>query len=185
LFSATNNKMKGPIIHKTPHRYGKGFTLVEVMMVLVILGIAATIVVPMVSDTSDMKATSAARQITSTLLYAQTASISSQQQYQVVFDTTNNSYEVQDSAGNVILDPVVGSPYQIQYPNDRRTDDVLLETANFDGTNTIWFDRLGAPYGGAISDSPPPLSSGQVTVRVKDKSITINVEPVTGRITIQ
>ncbi len=163
----------------------RGFTLVEVLMVLLILGIAATIVIPMINDTSDLQVTSAARQIASTLLYAQTASISSQQQYQVVFDTGANSYEVQDSLGNVIVDPVAGSPYQIAYPNDRRTQNVSIDTANFDGSNTVWFDRLGAPYGGTISASPPPLSTGQVEVRVKDKTMTITVEPVTGRITIQ
>ncbi len=166
-------------------RYRGGFTLIEVLMVLAILGIAVTIVIPMINDTSGMKVTSAARQIASTLMYAQTASISTQEQYQGVFDTSNNSYEVQDSAGNVITDPVVGSPYHIEFPNDRRTRNVSLETANFDGNNTVWFDRLGAPYGGAISDSPPPLSTGQIVVRVKDKTMTINVEPVTGRITIQ
>ena len=154
-------------------------------MVLVILGIAVTIVIPMFNDTSGMKVTSAARQIASTLMYAQTASISTQEQYQVVFDTVNNSYEVQDSAGNVIMDPVVGSPYQVEFPNDRRTRTVSLETANFNGNNTVCFDRLGAPYGGAISASPPPLTTGQIVVRVKDKTMTINVEPVTGRITIQ
>jgi len=173
------------MVYETKPMRRVGFTLIEVLMVLVIMGIASAIVIPMISDTSDMKATSAARQIASTLLYAQTASISTQQKYQVVFNPSNNSYEVQDSGGNVILDPVVGSPYQIQYLSDRRTQNVSLETADFDGSHTVWFDRLGAPYGGAISESPPPLSSGQVVVRVKNKSITIHVEPVTGRITVQ
>lgn len=162
-----------------------GFTLVEVLMVLLILGIAATIVIPMINDTSDMQVTSAARQIASTLMYAQTASISTQDQYQVVFDTGSNSFEVQDSLGAVIVDPVVGNPYQIEYPNDKRTRNVSIETVNFDGSSIVWFDRLGAPYGGAISASPPPLSTGQVVVQVKDKTMTISVEPVTGRITIQ
>lgn len=162
-----------------------GFTLVEVLMVVIILGIATMLVVPMINDTSDMRVTSAARQIASTLMYAQTASISTQQQYQVVFDTGTNSYEVQDSLGAVITDPVAGSPYRIEYPEDRHTRTVTLDTADFDGSNTVWFDRLGAPYGGAISASPPPLSTGQVIVRVKDKTMTIRVEPVTGHITIQ
>lgn len=166
-------------------RYRGGFTLVEVLMVLLILGIAATIVIPMINDTSGMKVTSAARQIASTLMYAQTASISTQDQYQVVFDTGANSYAVQDSLGNVIIDPVVGSPYEIEYSNDRRTQNVSIESVNFDGSNTVWFDRLGAPYGGAISASPPPLSTGQIMIRVKDKTMTIKVEPVTGRITVE
>ena len=78
-----------------------GFTLAEVLVVLVILGIAATVVIPMIGDTSGMRVTSAARLLASTLLFTQTAAISQQQQYQVVFDVAGESYEVQDAAGNV------------------------------------------------------------------------------------
>lgn len=161
-----------------------GFTLVEILMVVMILGIAVTIVIPMVNDTSDMQVTSAARQIASTLMYAQTASISTQQQYRVVFDTGTNSYEVQDSLGAVIADPVAGSPYRIEYPNNARTRSLTIETADFDGSNAVWFDRLGAPYGGA-SDGSTYLGSGQVVVRMRDTAMTVRVEPVTGRITVQ
>ncbi len=49
------------------------------------------IAIPLVSDTTQMQVTSAAREITSALMYAQTVSISTKDQYQVVFDTANNS----------------------------------------------------------------------------------------------
>ncbi|MBN1844896.1 MAG: prepilin-type N-terminal cleavage/methylation domain-containing protein [Sedimentisphaerales bacterium] len=172
------------IPNSNPMRYA-AFTLVEVLVVLIILGIAATVVIPMISDTSQMQVTSAARQIASTVLYAQTASISNQQQFQVVFDPAGNRYEVQDAAGNVIDDPVVGSPYRVEFSQDRRTRNVTLDTVDFDGTQTLWFDRMGSPYAGSISQSPPPLASGQIVVRVKDKTLTILVEPVTGRIRLQ
>lgn len=160
------------------------FTLIELMMVVVILGVAATIAVPMLGNTHAMQVTSAARQLASTLLYAQTSAIATQQQLQVVFDTAANHYEVQDAAGNVIDNPVSGKPYQVQFGATGELQNVTLSVADFNSTNTVWFDRMGAPYGGAISASPPPLASGLVTVNSGDDQMTIRVEPITGRITV-
>ena len=82
-------------------RYGnsKGFTLAEVLVVLIILGIAATIVIPMIGDTSGMRVTSAVRHISSTLMFAQTAAISAQQPVQVIFDADAESYDLGIAAG--------------------------------------------------------------------------------------
>ena len=94
----------------------KGFTLAEVLVVLVILGIASAIVIPMIGDTSNLRASSAARQIASTLLFTQTSAITDQQQYQVVFDSVNNCYEVQDQDGDVISETMtLGGDYRIDY----------------------------------------------------------------------
>ena len=168
-------------------RYGnsKGFTLVEVLVVLVILGIAATIVIPMIGDTSGMRVTSAARHISSTLMFAQTAAISDQQFFQVVFDPDAESYEVQDADGNVIADPVMaGHDYRVDYANDSRTKNVRIESVNFDGGAKVWFDRLGAPYSGPDKDNLTALNSGRVNVQAGDKIMTILVEPITGKIRI-
>ncbi len=162
-----------------------GFTLAEVLVVVVIIGIAAMIAIPMISSTSGMQVTSAAREISSALMYAQTVSISTKNQYQVVFDTGNNSYSIQDAAGNVINNPVfVNQLYQVDYNNDDRRKNLSLVTADFDGTNTVWFDQLGSPYAGTISASPTTMNSGTVTVQAGDKTMNITVEPFTGRINI-
>ena len=163
-----------------------GFTLAEVLVVLVILGIAATVVIPSLIDTSGMQVTSAARALTSTMLFAQTAAISSQQQFQVVFDVDGESYEVQNDLGVVVADPVTGGKdFRVSYTEDNRLHKVQLETVDFDGTNILWFDRMGVPYGGAITGSPVALTSGSVTLSAGDETITINVEPITGRIKIE
>ncbi len=162
----------------------RAFTLAEVLVVVVILGIAGAIIIPMISDSSDLQATSAARQIVSTLLFAQTAAIAHQEQYQVVFDAAAESYEVQDSSGAVIDNPVSsGSDYRVSFPDISQMKSVTIDAVNFDGTDRVWFDRLGAPYSGAIIANTP-LASGEVTVRAGSRSYTVTVEPVSGRIKV-
>ena len=60
---------------------------------------------------------------------------------------------------------------------------VTIDTVNFDGTDRVWFDRLGAPYSGAIITNTP-LMLGEVTVRAGSSSYTVTVEPVSGRIKV-
>ena len=171
-----------------PHQKEKparrAFTLAEVLVVVVILGIAGAIVIPLISDSSDLQATSAARQIVSALLFAQTAAIAHQQQYQVVFDDATNSYEVQDFAGNAVDNPVSsGSDYRVVFSDISQLKSVTIDTVNFDSTDRVWFDRLGAPYSGPVIANTP-LTTGEVTVRAGASSYTVTVEPVSGRINV-
>ena len=161
------------------------FTLAEVLVVVVILGIAGAVIIPMISDSTGLQASSAARQIVSALLFAQTASIAHQEQYQVVFDAAAESYEIQDSSGAVIDSPVSpGTDYRISFPDIPQMKSVMIDVVDFDGTDRVWFDRLGAPYSGAI-DAKTPLGSGKVTVRAGSSSYTVSVEPVSGRIKVE
>ena len=162
----------------------QAFTLIEVLVVVVILGIAAVITVPMIADTADLQATSAARQIVSTLLFTQTACITKQETYQMVFDSVTDSYSVQDAGGNVIDDPVIaGKQMQLSYPDSSDLSHVTLNSADFNGTDRIWFNRLGEPYAGNPAGNNP-MTSGTIVVQSGDKQITVTVEPVTGRVTL-
>ena len=162
-----------------------GFTLAEVLVVLVILGIAATIVIPMVGNTNGMQVTSAARHISTTLLFAQTSAIAAQQPFQVVFDADNECYEVLDADGNVVFDPAIpDQAFRVDYPNDARLHKVRITTANFDGGSKVWFDRLGMPYSGADKDNLTVLNAGSVGIQAGENTVTITVEPITGKINI-
>ena len=63
-----------------------GFTLIEIMVVLVILAVAAAIVAPHVASTSDLEAVSAARMVACDLQYAQDTAITTQVPVTVTFD---------------------------------------------------------------------------------------------------
>ena len=96
--------------------YNKGFTLVEILIVVVILSIAAMAAIPMFSSGADMQIRSAASMIASDLEYARSMAISRGQYYSVVFDKDTESYQIIDHDGNVIQHPVKkGFQYVINF----------------------------------------------------------------------
>lgn len=180
----TINELNVSMMNQTGPTKVRGFTLAEVLTVVVILAIAATIVIPMMGDTNDMKAASASRQIVSTLLYAQTLAIASQQKHQVVFDTGNNRYEIRDESGNTVADPVNPSqPYRVNYANHPQLQPVAIAGADFGGTNTVCFDTIGRMVEGVASDNLL-MSQGTISIQAGSEAMQVLVEPVSGRIHI-
>lgn len=161
-----------------------GFTLIEVIMVVIIIGIAAAVVVPMMSSAGSMQIRAAVNLVAADLEYAKSMAISRGQFYSVVFNKTTETYQVVDKDNNVIQHPVKkGFPYVMDFRKDARIDRVEILDANFDGTPKVTFDYLGSPWNGA-SPTPTQLNSGVVTLRSGTITRTVRVEPVTGFITV-
>src|SRR5687767_3290316 len=78
--------------------FRRGFTLVEILMVVLIIGIASAIIIPQMGTRDDMRATAAARTLISDLVYAQSLAISSGSYVYVKFDTANNRYTLLSTA---------------------------------------------------------------------------------------
>ena len=160
---------------------GSGFTLIEVIMVVIIIGIAAAVVVPMMSSAGSMQIRAAVNMVAADLEYAKSMAISRGQPYSVVFDKATETYRVVDQAGSVIQHPVrKGFNYVVDFRSDTRIDEVDIVDASFDATSKVTFDYLGSPYNG----SSTPLNSGVVTLRSQGITKTVRVEPVTGFITV-
>jgi prepilin-type N-terminal cleavage/methylation domain-containing protein len=154
---------------------GRGFTAVELLVVVVIMAIAALTVVPMMSSASSMQLRSAANMIMADLEYAKSMAISRGQNYSVVFDENAESYSIEDQSSSVIPHPVKkGFDYIIDFQNDSRLNKVNIADADFDSTSSVQFDCLGSPdNGGTIS-----LQAGSMTMIVR-------VEPITGYIRVE
>ena len=162
-----------------------GFTIIEILIVVVLIGIAAMIAVPMMSSAGSMQIRSAANMIAADLEYAKSMAISRGQNFSVVFDKTTESYRIKNQDGDTITHPVKkGFDYVIDFQNDSRLNRVGIVDADFDSdsSQTITFDYLGSPYSGTGISTP--LNSGTITLQAGVINKTIAIEPVTGYISI-
>jgi prepilin-type N-terminal cleavage/methylation domain-containing protein len=163
-----------------------GFTLIEILAVVVVIGIASAIILPQMNSRDDQRAASAARELMADLLYAQNRSIAYQTRHYVQFNTATNSWQVMvDSSGSpgpVITHPVNGTPYVVNVGTGTMAK-VSLNSVNFDGNTTISFDAIGVPYSWSSTGGNVPLNSGAVVFKAGNYQMTVAVSPYSGEIT--
>lgn len=159
-----------------------GFTLVEVIIIVMILAIISLVSVPMLSNAESVQIKSAANMIASDLEYARSLSITTGRTHSVVFNTSNASYRILDNSGSVIAHPVrIGSNnYIVDFAGDSRLYRVNIVSAVFGATSTVKFNSLGAPFDGDGN----AINSGIISLTAGNNSLTVNVEPATGYISI-
>ena len=171
-------------VHSTGSEEGfmpRGFTMVEILIVVVVMAIAAMIAIPMVSSADSLQVSSAANTISADIEYAKSMAIKTGRTFSVVFDSSTESYRIEDQDDNVIEHPVKkGFDYIVDFRAESRLDKVNIVSADFDSTSEVKFDYLGSPYnGGDVT-----LNSGLVTLSAGSSTATVSVEPVTGFIVI-
>ncbi len=172
----------------------RGFTLVEILTVVVILGIAAAVIVPQMGSRGDLKAAAAARLLMADLIYAQNRAISTQSKHYVVFNTTSpQSYRIVTNMTPLtdIPQPITKASQYLVTVGPSGTPglgEISLGTVSFEGKTTLAFDELGVPYYyDPGSNTTTALStSGGSTIQVKCENftLTVSVEPYTGEIKV-
>ena len=156
--------------------------MIELIIVIAVLLIGAMVAIPMITSADSFQLSSVTNMIASDMEYAKQMAITRGGLYSVVFDKTNESYQIVDQGGSVISHPVkIGFSYSVSLTADSRTDKVEIEDVDFGSTSTVKFDSFGSPYDG----SDNPLSAGDITLKAGDDEMTISVEPVTGHISFQ
>ena len=149
-----------------------GFTLIEILVVLVIMAIAAAIIVPSAAGTDDVRASSAAKLIAMDLEYAQSIAVTHQDPVTVTFSPDGESYSLTNASG-ALVHPMSKSTYATDFKTLDGFEDVDVVSAGFAGGQAIAFDELGTPDNG-----------GDVTVQVGPHAYQISVGPATGKVSV-
>ena len=170
-------------------KVARAFTLVEILVVVLILGITATIIIPQIGNRDDLRAASIARAMMADLTYAQGQAITLQRPQYVRFDLATNKYELLQQlspSDQLLTHPVNKTPYTIALGSARKDDlkDVVLDAVSFDTQPVLMFDELGAPRSyNPLTNTSTPMVTGSVRIKSHAYTLTIAVEPYTGVLT--
>ena len=124
----------------------RGFTIIELMMVVVLIGILAVSVVPKFVDTSAISLVGAAAMVAADIRYTQELAMSTNSSKTIVFTTSNDNYTV-----------------------DSRNVDLPSKVSISSGT-TFTFNSLGEPTTGG--GSSVTLSAGAETKTITVENYT-------------
>ena len=165
------------------------YTLVEILVVVTVLGIAAAMVIPQMSSAHVLRVQAAVRTIVADLTLAQSDALAMQEARAIVFDIEQNRYTLVEVVGGVV-DPDANAMFDSGGPGQRFVRDfddsvwggARIIGAEFDADPILIFDELGSPIAEA-GDTTPGLG-GTVTITGSESVFTITVDAYTGRVTV-
>ncbi len=168
---------------------GRAFTLLEILVVIVVLGIAGALVIPSMGQTGILKVQAAVRTIVSDITFIQAEAVAFQERRAMVFDVETSSYalvevpgDTVDPVANTMFDPSKADGRYLVDFRDAKFGEARITSAAFSGTNTLIFDGMGGPVADAAGAIPG--NGGTIRVIGSGQTFDIRVEPFTGRVVV-
>ena len=150
----------------------RGFSLFELVLVLVIVGVLAVFAMPRLTSVPDLTLSAASAQLAAHIRYAQSLAMSRGQRYRVGF--TANTYQITDGGGVPIVQPMTAS-----------TGPVAIAPATLAGFNPpltgdyVEFDTRGRPY---VNAATPLAVTVNFTLTSGGASASVALAPETGHV---
>ena len=162
-----------------------GFTIIEVIMVLLIISILGLLVMRPISYLSQIRETAAARKVKADIRYAQSYALSAQQRTRISFNPATEIYSLYyESSGGVwtlMTDPLTKGSFTVNIGTGDFSG-VDLSQTNFNGVNNgLVFDDGGKPYSCDSSGAAIAVLGSQGSVAFSGGA-TVTVEPNTGKV---
>jgi prepilin-type N-terminal cleavage/methylation domain-containing protein len=161
----------------------RGFTLVEVMLVVLVLAIVAAVATARMGKSDVQKLVAAAQLLAADLAFAQVESITHGEDPRVVvFNTPANAphgYHIAAAAtpNTAIINPVGKMPYEVRFGFGRAAP---LDGVTITGQSVGGDGRLGFGLYGQLDQT----INATITLACGGKSIMLTVNAVTGETTI-
>lgn len=165
----------------------RGYTLVEVLIVVTVLGIMGAMVIPQVSSADSLRTRAAVRAVIADITYLQSDAMAFQRGRAMVFDVDTNStlgLEVNgptlDIVNDVLFEPSRASG-QLELDLADATFGVSrLEYVSIDGGNVLIFDEMGAPV--TAPQGNAPSTGGLIVIEGPVDSYWLRIDGFTGHV---
>jgi prepilin-type N-terminal cleavage/methylation domain-containing protein len=167
---------------KTPTRLlHRGFTLTEILIVVLLIAIMAIIVVPNIGTAANTQVVSAACVLQSDLEVARSLALTTQIPYSLVFSPDLRSYKVVANygGGSYAMTTAVGHPvnmgqkFEVTLSTLNKMSAVTVSNVNFGGLTYVTFQSLG-----------DPVAPGTITLRGGNVVMVVTVESLTGVVSV-
>ncbi len=181
----------------------RGFTLIEVLLVVVLLGIAGVLVIPSMSQVGVLRVQASVRTVVADITFLQSEAVAFQGRRAIWFgkvprwDEAGGAWTFIDGNGYVMAEVTGPSldltanalpdPDRPERPLARNFDEpgyagAALGDIDFNGGALLIFDELGGPV--RDLDGPEPGDTGSITITGSGSVFRVNVEAFTGRVTV-
>ncbi len=182
----------------TTHLVRSGFSLLEVLITVVIMGISGALIVPHLADRGGLEVQAAVQQLVSDVSWAQCDAVASQQYRRLHFYDDGRGWCLVDVTEATFADPCDeataqyaddpwrtrrgGGEFIVDFVADERFADVAVSAVSVpSGGRHITFDRLGGTV------DAPGFGAGAMSIELSDGEVTwrVNLAPVTGRMSVE
>jgi general secretion pathway protein H len=154
----------------------RGFTLIEILVVVTIIGVLAGILVPRLPDVTASRLKSTARRLSGTITYLYERSAATQLVYRLTLDMDSNEFYVSLlNKDNQFEETKLDFARRTHLP-----DSVRVESADIPAQGVVWAGRAQIHFF-------PGGFTERAYVYLKDVSgneLTLEVSPLTGRVRI-
>ena len=118
---------------KLKHRSQTGFTLIELILVLVIAGFIISLVAPAITSTTGLNLRTAAKRVAAGLRYARSQAVTTGSVYQIVFDIDQNE---------MIIERIVEEdPYALQTGGSRWGEEEEVDEEGSEGAGGMNYEK--------------------------------------------
>jgi len=175
----------------------RGYTLIELLLVVALLGMAGSLLVPQMVGRDSLRAQAAVRRVVADLSFAQSDALAHQEFRRVQFLPDGAGYaivrvsaatyagEVDLDTADYIVDPMSGAGSQGRYITDftadPRFEDVTISSVDIDdGNDFVVYD----PLGGTIQSGDAPGTGGAIELSCGEDVFRITISAFTGKLTV-
>jgi prepilin-type N-terminal cleavage/methylation domain-containing protein len=150
-------------------RQSSGFTLVEMMLVSILIGVLAAVASSAWSDSGDYRLNLIQTEVTDAVDYAKALARSSREAHGVVFDPSTERLAVVDGSGTLVVDTLTKGDYVLDFTGTQYPRGIDILSADFGDTGmALVVDPKGSV-----------LRTGTVVISYAGVSRTLTVEAAT------
>jgi Tfp pilus assembly protein FimT len=157
------------------------FTIVEILIVVLVMAIAAAIIIPSIGTAADSQVISAARVLQSDVEVARSLAVTTQQPHSIVFSPDRRSYKVVANYGGGAYAAATAVAHPV---NPTQLFEVSLADLNGMTAVTVFAVDFGGQQYATFQSLGDPVSPGNITLRAGECEIVISVEGLTGIVTV-